>query len=280
VNPGGEPERDETGLPPVDIEIPDDARELDRDVQAYYREIRAQRRLQRGHRMRGSLAKDGIILPLLACCLILALITGTLLTVFTATSDQMQGLSGGAGKATARPSASGSASSRSSASSGTPPSGGTSGPASGGTPARALAIPEVVRGLRPPRATIAVDGRAPILVRDLHQAALVLIPAQCNCTAAVSWLIGVVHGAHASTYLVYTDSTKATVEQLYRSLSSSQRAQALLAVEPDPVLSGTVPASLPSGKLTAILLGPTKVAYATALHSGDDPTALIRALTH
>src|SRR5580700_8380776 len=89
VNPGGEPERDETGLPPVDIEIPDDARELDRDVQAYYRELRAQRRHQRGLRTRGSLAKDGILLPLLACCLILALITGTLLTVFTATSDQI-----------------------------------------------------------------------------------------------------------------------------------------------------------------------------------------------
>ncbi|HTZ91251.1 MAG TPA: hypothetical protein VMB74_02540, partial [Streptosporangiaceae bacterium] len=27
VNSGGEPERDDTGLPPVDIEIPDDARE-------------------------------------------------------------------------------------------------------------------------------------------------------------------------------------------------------------------------------------------------------------
>jgi hypothetical protein len=89
VNPGGEPERDDTGLPPVDIEIPDDARELDRDMQAYYREQRARRRQQRGRRLHGSLAKDGIILPLLACCLILALITGTLLTVFTATSGDL-----------------------------------------------------------------------------------------------------------------------------------------------------------------------------------------------
>ena len=88
VNSGGEPERDDTGLPPVDIEIPDDARELDRDVQAYYRERRAERRRQRHHRMHGRIARDGIVLPLLACCLILALIAGTLLTVFTATSDQ------------------------------------------------------------------------------------------------------------------------------------------------------------------------------------------------
>ncbi len=101
MNPGGEPERDETGLPPVDIEIPDDARELDRDVQAYYREQRAARRQQRRQRVRGSLAKDGIVLPLLACCLILALITGTLLTVFSATSDQNLARLPGSGRATA-----------------------------------------------------------------------------------------------------------------------------------------------------------------------------------
>src|SRR5260370_23875598 len=70
LNPGGEPERDDTGLPPVDIEIPDDARELDRDVQAYYREQRALRRQQRRSRFRGFLAKDGIVLPLLALSLI------------------------------------------------------------------------------------------------------------------------------------------------------------------------------------------------------------------
>ena len=88
MNSGGEPERDDTGLPPVDIEIPDDARELDRDVQAYFRELRAERRRLRRSRLHGGLARDGVVLPLLACCLILALITGTLLTVFTATSDQ------------------------------------------------------------------------------------------------------------------------------------------------------------------------------------------------
>ena len=88
MNSGGEPERDDTGLPPVDIEIPDDARELDRDVQAYYREQRAERRRLRHRRLHRRFTRDGILLPLLACCLILALITGTLLTVFTATSEQ------------------------------------------------------------------------------------------------------------------------------------------------------------------------------------------------
>ena len=84
MNAGSEPERDDFGLPPVDIEIPDDARELDRDVQAYQRELRALRRRQRARRLRGPLTRDGMVLPLLAGCLILALLTSTLLIMFAA----------------------------------------------------------------------------------------------------------------------------------------------------------------------------------------------------
>jgi hypothetical protein len=275
VNPGGEPERDETGLPPVDIEIPDDARDLDRDVQAYYREQRALRRQQRGRRMRGSLARDGIVLPLLACCLILALITGTLLTVFTATSDQ--GLTGlpGTGKPTVPPAASAGTSTGAAPSSG--PSSGAASPGAAGT--AQPAAPDVVPGVLP-RATIAVDGRPPRLVTDLRRAALVLVPSQCNCTAAVSWLVGVVTGAHARTFLVYTAGTKATVMRLYASLTASERAQVVLASEPAGTLSATVPATLPAGGLTAILVGPGRVTYATGFSTNDDATTLIQALTH
>ena len=39
MNTGGDQGRDDYGLPPVDIEVPDDARELARDVQAYRREL-------------------------------------------------------------------------------------------------------------------------------------------------------------------------------------------------------------------------------------------------
>jgi hypothetical protein len=275
VNPGGEPERDDTGLPPVDIEIPDDARDLDRDVQAYYREQRARRRQQRGLRLRGSLARDGIVLPLLACCLILALITGTLLTVFTATSDQiLPGPAGG--KAAARPSAVSSAPASHAAASGAP-SASASAPASGAAHA---AAPEVVQGTLP-HATIAVDGQSPLLVRDLSRAALVLIPANCDCTATVSWLIQVVTGAHAHPYLIYTGGTQAAVEGVYGKLPSSQRAQASLALDTAGLLGDSVPASLPAGGLAAVLLGPSKVAaYATLLRTTDDPTTLIHALTH
>lgn len=83
VSRGGEPERDDYGLPPVDIEIPDDARELDRDVQAYHRELRARRRQRLLRRLAGPIARDGMVLPLLASCLALTLLAGTLLTMFT-----------------------------------------------------------------------------------------------------------------------------------------------------------------------------------------------------
>jgi hypothetical protein len=276
VNPGGEPERDESGLPPVDIEIPDDARELDRDVHAYYRELRAERRQQRGLRVRGSLAKDGIVLPLLACCLILALITGTLLTVFTATSDQNLTGPFGPGKPTVRPPATSHA----------PSGGATSAPAGSSTPAGAGAAsptpePGIVPGLLP-RATLAVAGQA-LPVQQFSQAALVLVPPQCNCAATVGWLIGVVAGARAQPYLVYTTSTQADVVRLYASLSRAKREAVMLAAESDlnNLLRESIPGNLPEDGLAAILIGPKKdVLYAAGLGPKDDPTSLIKALTH
>ena len=277
MNPGGEPERDDTGLPPVDLEVPDDARDLDRDVQAYYREQRAWRRQQRGRRLRGSLARDGILLPLLACCLILALITGTLLTVFTATSDQIvPGPAGG--KAAARPSAASSGAASGAATSGAASGAGSAG-ASGAAQAAGAPKPDVVPGVLPD-ATMVVAAQLPRQVQDLRRAALVLIPANCNCTPAVSWIIHVATGAHARPYLVYTGSTEAAIDGLYRTLPSSQRAQATLALDADGLLRDSVEESLPAGGLAAIVIGTSKVGYATMLRSDDDPTTLIRYLTH
>jgi hypothetical protein len=83
VNIGGDPGRDDYGLPPVDIEIPDDARELDREVLAYHRELRALRWRRRTRWLVAPLGRDGMVLPLLAGCLALTLLAGTLLTVFS-----------------------------------------------------------------------------------------------------------------------------------------------------------------------------------------------------
>ena len=86
VNPGGGSGWDE---PPLDIQVPDDARELDRDVLAYHRELRAQRRRNRLRRLAGPLkpfapfAAHGSVMPLLASILAVCLVAGAMLSVAT-----------------------------------------------------------------------------------------------------------------------------------------------------------------------------------------------------
>ena len=80
MSPGGGAGWDE---PPLDIQIPDDARELDRDVLAYRRELRARRRRSRLRRLASPFAGQGAILPLLASILAVCLVAGAMLSVAT-----------------------------------------------------------------------------------------------------------------------------------------------------------------------------------------------------
>jgi hypothetical protein len=80
VNPGGESGWDE---PPLDIQIPDDARELERDVLAYHRELRALRRRRRLHTLTRPFAGQGTVMPLLASILAVCLVAGAMLSVAT-----------------------------------------------------------------------------------------------------------------------------------------------------------------------------------------------------
>ena len=259
MNPGGEPERDDTGLPPVDIEIPDDARELDRDMQAYYRELRAERRRQRRRRLHGGLTRDGVILPLLACCLILALITGTLLTVFTATSDQNLGTlpPGGANPNRSAP----------------PPttSSSASSPASvpAGTPGSALAGVTV----RLPDASLVVDDQA-VYLRALTNTLLVLIPLHCRCGMAVSRLTQLSAGVRSSggTLLVGTPATITEARQLQSLLNPRVSTNVLAGLDAQRVLQKAVPAA---GLTTVVISAPPtgsgfqRLAYATNVTSSD-----------
>ena len=87
------------GLPPAGTEVPDDARELARDVLAYRREMRVRRRQERVLRVARRLGLTGhpTVFPLIATCVALALLAGTMLSVasfssgappLTATSPQ------------------------------------------------------------------------------------------------------------------------------------------------------------------------------------------------
>ncbi len=72
---------DDYGLPKVDIVVPDDARELDRDVIAYRRELRQQRRRERLRRIARPFTRYGIAAPFIASAVLIALISGLLMTV-------------------------------------------------------------------------------------------------------------------------------------------------------------------------------------------------------
>jgi hypothetical protein len=80
VSPGGGAGWDE---PPLDIQIPDDARELERDVLAYHRELRARKRRSRLRRLTSPFAGQGTVMPLLASILAVCLVAGAMLSVAT-----------------------------------------------------------------------------------------------------------------------------------------------------------------------------------------------------
>ena len=167
MNPGGEPGRDEGGLPPVDVDIPDDARDLDREVLAYHREQRALRRRARWARLLGPLHQHGAILPLIASCVALSMLAGTLLSVFSISPAAAPVLSH-----SANPGASSGANPGAS-------SGATSGTSSQASPSRPA--PE---SSRLPLGTVYVGGKA-TAVRGLVRAVLVLVPRGCRCQQAV-----------------------------------------------------------------------------------------------
>ena len=184
MDAGGGPERDDYGLPRVDIEIPDDARELDPDVQAYRRELRALHRQERANRLRRPLRREGIALPLLAACLMLALITSTLLVLFAADETGMPQLS--------RPAA-------------------TKHPATA-TPSPQAGL--VGQPLAP--ATIIIQSGT-VQVRNLTRqgpALLALVPPGCDCATALRQLADQAGPEHVAMYLIGPPGTMVQLAQL------------------------------------------------------------------
>jgi len=255
VNLGGEPERDDSGLPPVDIEIPDDARELDRDVQAYRRELRARRRRERRMRLHAPLTRDGVVLPLLASCLVLALIAGTLLTVFTAGPNGEGGLPGPARspKAAAshalRSSRSGAAAAGSASSSA---SGSATSPATSGGPVagpKDTPIAKTSKQKLPDSKIAYLGGQAALTsLLDSHGSLVIaLVPATCDCLAAVQRLVSQVQKAGLQTYLVGAMGQLSKIQKLAPHVS-----KAVIAED----ASGDLFRDYPHQGLTALLVHP------------------------
>lgn len=80
---GSDPGRDDGSPPPVNMSIPDDARELERDVIAYRRELRARRRQARFARVTRPLRGHTALLPLIAACVAIALLMITMFSFVT-----------------------------------------------------------------------------------------------------------------------------------------------------------------------------------------------------
>lgn len=76
---GSNHDGDDSGLPRVEFVVPDDARELDREVQAYHRELRQRRRQARWRRMTRTLRRHGLTLPLALTALLLVVLSTTLM---------------------------------------------------------------------------------------------------------------------------------------------------------------------------------------------------------
>lgn len=224
MNLGGDPERDDSGLPPIDIVIPDDARELDRDVQAYQRELRALRRRQRASRLRGPLTRDGMVLPLLAGCLILALITSTLLIMFAADQTGLPEL----------------------------PSHAAAGPAAKQRPPAARSQPAGQLNGPLPAGLIVVGGKTESLhaVTAAGPSVLALIPVACRCASALRQLGTQAAQARVTLYLVGTGGGMRQVAQL---AAQARPGSARIADDTGDVLGRTYGPSGPTG-LTAILV--------------------------
>ncbi len=193
MDAGSGPDRDDFGLPPVDIEIPDDARELDPDVQAYHRELRAQRRRRRSDRLRRPLARprrwparEGVTLPLLACCLMVALITSTLLVIFAADQTGVPPAAGGRPAATSQAPA--------------PRAQRTTGQVGQPLPPAQM----IVGGSTEPLQTVTADGPS----------MLALVPSGCDCVPALRQLAAADGAAHVRLYLVGTPGEMSQVSQL------------------------------------------------------------------
>jgi hypothetical protein len=177
VSFASEPERDDGSLPPVNIVIPDDARELDRDVLAYHRELRARRRRERMLRLFAPFTRRGLgghaaILPLIATCVALSMLAGAMLSVVAIS------------------------------------------PASAPTvpmPPQVSAGPADLTSL--PTGTVELKGRSEP-VRSLVSSAIALVPPGCDCGNALRRLANQAGAAHVGLYFAGSGSAMADLKDL------------------------------------------------------------------
>jgi hypothetical protein len=259
VNQGGEPAHDDYGLPPVDVQVPDDARELDRDIQAYHRELRALRRHERGLRWRAPLRHSGMIVPMIAGCLVLAMVAGMVLTMFSA-NPYFGGLSTQEGQRSTKTAQSGQsppASRNSPGSSSASPSARTN--ASGGPTTPAVT--------RLPAGTIEVDGQ-PVDLTTLVTTALAIIPANCGCVHLIRRLASEAAVARVSVFLVAGQGNANETRQLAAEVNNAH-----LAIDPANLFTRYF-----SKNVSVVLVDSQGKVASRALHPNFDLASTLKGL--
>lgn len=200
VNFASEPGRDDGNLPPANVVIPDDARELDRDVLAYRREQRAKRRRQRLMRVfrpfrLPEFGGHAAIIPLIAACLAISLVGGALLSIITMSPASAPTLS--APRTSGQPSAS------------------------------RAALTEL------PAGTVQLNGRA-VPVRSLRSSTIAIVTADCACDAQLGRLAGQAAAAHVS---VYFAGSGPEISRLPALVARDGDGAAVAAADPNSVLT-------------------------------------------
>jgi hypothetical protein len=183
----------------------------------------------------------------MACFLILALITGTLLTVFTATSDQN-------------------------------PSTGSTASSAGGASAISPVVVQT-RSPLPPGTLTFESSRVQRPLQSLGETMLVLVPPACGCSATVSWLAGIAARHAVTTYLVGNSQTIGEVNKLHSLLPANLERAVPVAVDSQGVLAHRYPVK----GVTAVMVaghapGGQSAAYAQNLSTADKSAPLLRAL--
>jgi hypothetical protein len=177
VGRDSDPENGDYGLPKVEIVVPDDARELERDVVAYHREVRQRRRKERWRRMGIPLfLRYGIAAPFIASAVLIALISGVLMTVIAPrqTSRSLPSTAPVAPKGAA---------------------GQIGGPL--------------------PNVSLSINGTHALIPEKIHTGIIAIVPAHCGCDQLIKQLAGEATGEQVPVYLVSDQQSAKDVHDLY-----------------------------------------------------------------
>jgi hypothetical protein len=202
VRHNGDP--DDYGLPHVDIVVPDDARELDPDILAYRREERRRRRRRRSRRLISPFTRYGLAAPIIACALLIALISGTVITVFGPTAEP---------RATGDPVAQ-----------------------------RPTAPAGQIGGVLPDSEVIVPGHRKKLI--DLRPAVLMIVPPGCRCETTIDDLSRQTNAYRIGLYLVAdrrdtSEGLDQSAREMRKLAGAARHAVAIVARDDDAVLART-----------------------------------------